>query len=74
MQDGVFSLKWRLPQGRVPITNSILEMKDESGEWKPLDGPFKGNSFIFKGDNFCSSPNNYIILSCPVVLKSVNVP
>ena len=52
-KDGSFSLKWCLPQtGEVHITNSILEMKDASGEWKPVYGPTQGSSFIFQGNIF----------------------
>ena len=53
----IFSLKWSLPQtGGVPITCSVLEVKDGSGEWKPVDGHFDGQAFTFFGnDYFCCS-------------------
>ena len=53
--DDLFSLKWSFPQtGGFPITHSVLEVKDSSGEWKPLHGPIKGTSIMFEGQvSFC---------------------
>ena len=55
----IFSLKWSLPQtGRVPITHSVLEGKDSSGEWKSLHGPILGTSFTFEGENCFAVSHN----------------
>ena len=78
-----FSLKWSLPQtGGVPISHSVLEVKDASGEWKPVDGPFDGQSFTFYGKDYfsCSgsgarvctvcSPEKYVSLRDSTGVKS----
>ena len=49
----IFSLKWCWPQtDDIPITHSVLEVKDDSGVWKSLDGPFDGTSYIFQGRDY----------------------
>ena len=51
--DDVFSLKWCLPlTGEVPITNSVLEVKEFNGEWKQQHLSFNSISFTFKGNNY----------------------
>ena len=51
-QADTFSLRWCLPQtGDIPITNSMAEVNNGSNEWKPLDGPIPGISFIYQGSD-----------------------
>ena len=72
--DNIFSLKWSLPQtDGVLITHSVLEVKDDSGEWKPENGPIQGTSFMFQGkDSSYGCPHSYPRLTCQWLSNQTN--